>query len=429
MKSTIFSLGLFFIFIFALSFQSSAQIRIDTVKYKRGLERSYVSRTLSYQQWLKRKEVDSMKVYLFVGDDLQITASSKRAVSMMIVDSTNKTIFANTITAEPTRFSYKVKNKGFYTFYFSNASILLSSKIDVKINQLHTSSRCTLSCSEFDMQQRIAALPEKITTTVSNKQPKEFTIAAAPLDTITLFIPGSAKIPRLDIVNRENQRLYTLESQRGPLSLNMLVLDSGLVKIKLSKTGILGRIPTKHTLYLGKITPKQISPQCCDAIRLVETRPVPQVSDTLMQVQLDTTISLAAMRNITDKPTYPINISTIQTDSTVIKRFLLVDRTNNDSLITNSLIELKKRLNSFYDERLNPSVLEKASVKMSLTKISFESAKRKVEIPTQLAILDITDLTPLDKPIITHSNKIQSMDFRLIIVDFINRYTLVYPDK
>jgi len=429
MRLFISSLGLTVCIILSSINLCYSQTKIDTVTYRQGVERAQISRTLSYVERIKRKGIDSINVYLYTGDELRITAKSKRPVSMILADSTNKTILASSIASEPSRFTFKAKNRGLYTFTFSNASMFFASKIDVQLNQTHTHSRCTIECVEFATQERVSALPEKIETTVSYKQPKEFSIALARLDTLTLFIPGGAKIPRLDITNRKNQRLYTLESKRGPLTLNLAVFDSGLVKIRLSKTGILGRIPTDHTLFLGKITPRQTNTACCNAFRLVEKRPVAQVVDTLMQVRLDTVISLTAMRDITNKPFYPIDIAAFKADSSLVKRFLLIDRTNNDTLITNSLIGLKERLLSSYNEKLSSTILGRLAEKNSLTKISFETALQKLEIPNQLAILDITDLTDINNPFVSHTNKIQSMVFRLIIVDFNYRYTLVYPDR
>lgn len=422
------SFGFFIVLLCCFTANGNAQSRIDTLHVKQGLERSYLTRTMSYIERIKRKSADSIKVYLYSGDELKITASSKRSVSLIVSDSTNKTILASSIAAEPSSFSFKARNKGIHTFTFSNASPFFASKIDVQISQTHVHTKCTIECDEFEIQERVSALPEKIITTVSNKQPKEFSIALAAFDTLTLFIPGTAKIPRLDIINRNNQRLFTLESKRGPFTLNLPVLDSGLVKLQLSKTGILGRIPTEHTLFLGKISPRQVNSSCCDAIKLVEVKPIAQVTDTLMRVKLDSVITLSAMRDITQKSNYPISQPYLSKDSTLIRRYLVIDRTNNDTLITNSLIGLKERLLSSYNENLSPTLLGMLSQKNSLTEISFETATQKLEIPKQLAIIDITDLTEFDKPQLAHINKIQAMVFRLIIVDFTKRYTLVFPD-
>lgn len=429
MKQGIYSFG-FLITVLVLLFTANgkAQSRVDTIQVKQGLERNYLTRTLSYIERIKRKSADSIKVYLYSGDELKIMANSKRSVSLIVSDSTNKTILASSLASEPTAFNFRAKDKGVYTFTFSNASPFFASKIDVQISQTHTHTRCTIECEEFETQERVSALPEKIITTVSNKQPKEFSIALAAFDTLTLFIPGTAKIPRLDITNRNNQRLFTLESKRGPLTLNLPVLDSGLVKLKLSKTGILGRIPTEHTLFLGKISPRKVNSLCCDAIRLVEVKPITQVKDTLMRVQLDSVITLSAMRDITNKPSYAISQPYFFKDSTLIRRYLVIDRTNNDTLITNALSGLKERLLSSYNENLSPTLLGMLSQKNSLTEISFETSSQKLEIPKQLAIIDITDLTESDNPQIAHINKIQAMVFRLIIVDFTKRYTLVFPD-
>lgn len=429
MRTILSIFGLTVFLLLGLSLPCFSQVKIDTVQYRQGVERNYLTRTLSYHQRIKRKQIDSIKVFFFSGDELRITAKSKRSVSLILSDSTNKTILASSIGSDPSTFAIKVKNDGYYTFYFSNASLFFASRIEVQLNQTHINEQCTLICEEFELQDRVSALPEKIVTTVSSKQPKDFYLALAPLDTLTLFIPGGAKIPRIDITNKENQRLFTLESQRGPFTLNLPVLDSGLVTLSLSKSGILGRIPTEHTLFLGKITPRQANDNCCNALRLIEIAPVAQVIDTLMQVRLDTLVSMVAMRDITDRPTYALELNAFGRDSSLVKRFILIDRTNNDSLITNSLYTLKERLNPYYNDKLFPTTLSRLTDKSSNAQIVFETTSQKLEIPKQLAIIDGTKLTDLDRPLVTHSNKIQSMPFRLLIVDFNFGYNLVYPDK
>jgi hypothetical protein len=252
--------------------------------------------------------LDSTLIWLEEGDRLVLQATAKRDLSLNVVGPDKSTLFSSKLGSTRLNTDLQAEKMGFYTVYVSNPSPFLASSLDLLMRRVHIQSICSDFCAEHTHQRRSEPLPKRIETTVSAKQAQQFSLRLQPRDTMSLFMPGKGKIPRIEVWAPNKQRLFTLESGRAPLSLRIPVLDSGLHEIRLSKSGLLGRFPTTHELFVGRIQPAIANDSCCTSMRLVPKKEIQLIVDTLVVATKDSLIQLSALRNIRQAPVFQLDL-------------------------------------------------------------------------------------------------------------------------
>jgi hypothetical protein len=296
---------------------------------------------------------------------------------------------------------------------------VLPSKVDLRITRIHQEEVCTQFCAEYVHQRRSEPLPKRIQTTVSSKIPQSFTKSLKIKDTLSIFFPGNRKIPRIEVWAPKGQRMFTLESGRAPLELKLAVTDTGAHTIMLSKSGLLGRFPTTHELYIGQIRPAIANDSCCTRYEYVPRKPFYQRVDTLMVVKKDSTIELGARRNIKKRSDFVLKIPAYPQDS-LISRVMMIAPADSTLLWDrfSAVIQSKEMADLDKSQRIFSLLKEEYGNPSSKMRIYMEATDEGKALMIQSVQLIPLKPESAHKFRFSHNDPIQDTPFRYLILEF-----------
>lgn len=426
-RSSILYFGLLLFSCITFSIQLKAQpTPVDSVFYRSGEESIRFLREISVRDWLKRKSTDTLLFSMQKGDQLLIQGETNRSLSMSMTDPNGNAIFANTFSGRLNPVELFARVEGSFAFVINNAGLLFDRKYAFQITHIQEHRICTITCAEHTGQSRERLLPQKITTTVSSKSPQTFSNRYQPFDTLTLFIPEKTKLPHIEVRNAQNETIFQMGSQKGPVNLNIPILDTGIVSVHLSKDGIFGRLPTTHELFLGKIRPQLNADSCCVSLRLYPKEKIKVIQDTVASVLSDSLIHLAATRDITRKNKLTFEIDEVDRSmrSPYLRVAVFIDpkkEAESDAIIS-SLLELKSKnqvedfFRAFQESRIEKSLKNSIYVDDGIS-------EHLLNTDFQWLIWDSQSPKSLT---FRQNNRIMASETRCVVIDYEFKYAEVY---
>lgn len=403
-------------------------IPYDTVYYRLGEESIRFIRDIEVKDVLERKSKDTLIIYMKKGDQFLLQGESNRSLSVSFTDPNDNVLFASSFSGVLNSQEVFAMQEGAYQLVYTNAGLILNRKFNFSIQHIQEHKLCSDSCVEFSEQRRERPLPKKILTTVSSKSPQKFSARYNVYDTLTLYVPETSKLPHIEVLSSKDETLFQLGSQKGPINLKVPILDTGIVKVHLSKDGLLGRFPTDHELFLGRITPALNSDSCCVYTQLYPKEKIHVVQDTIAITRLDTLVQLAATRNIRSKSSleFDIEVDTSTMTKNLFRLAFFVSASKKkelDQVVEHTLrIKDKKQLISYLENYGSQRIDTKLKNNIYLV---YSGIEYLLDTDFNWFIWDESNSNSL---VIKQENKIMASEIYGLLLDFQLKFEEVYQE-